>query len=303
MRMQGLGEGSHMAGWGLAHYLVGDWTRWAFLGPLEKEKGTDVPRRIQLWTEREIAVTVNPATPDPVALWQGAGEVSNLEGLPLENLLQPPMCKMEFAACGLPLKAGSNQVTVSFEQPVGIVGAHMPTGELYGKPIGAISGAVNEFSFILRTARFWRSFGKLNVTVTLPAGTKYAACSLPGAQVNTAGQGGTVTYSGEGLPARNLHVIFAAFQPAPDPDRKHRSASYGPGIAADQAPLGTPPGDLAEVLARVPARGAVPQSALRVGGTVPAGVPVNACLVGGIAGAAVVVGAVALVMVRRRRLV
>ncbi|MBI2301357.1 MAG: PQQ-binding-like beta-propeller repeat protein, partial [Armatimonadetes bacterium] len=191
--------------WSLAHHVLDDWPElavWPTHGVAEAKRVSD---RIRLWSERRLATHLDAKTPDPVALWQG------LEPNPE---LQP----MSFVAGSLRLRQGDNTLLVEYRQPVSTVNRPAPPSpKRYGSHI-----QLPQFGFILRTARYWRSFGQFSVDLRLPAGTRWAECSLPGAAVQTRADPPRVSYRGTGLPAENLTVVFGAEAPGPVPTAPER---------------------------------------------------------------------------------
>ncbi len=179
--------------WRLAHYVQDDWGRYASEGGPGGSPYTAA--RSRMWSEREFALAIDAQSPDPVALWT-----------PPEAALGG-FHSMLFAVAELPLRKGGNDLEVSYRQPVSFlnrvpVNVPQPHSSHY---------QVCQFDFILQTARFWRSFGDLECTIDLPAGTKQAQCSIPGATVTLEGEP-RVTLSTSGLPSENLSVRFAGFE-------------------------------------------------------------------------------------------
>ncbi len=189
--------------WALTHYLLDDWERLG-LASIPAPEG-DVRRR-ELGAERALALAIDPKLPDPVALWtaDAAGAA------PLGYPVQPAT----FISAKLDLKTGDNTFTVHYRQPVSFANyEYKQTGN--GEDSGPSHKQASVFEFVLRTARFWRSFGDLTVTINLPPGTVYAEANLPGSTVELEEPGPTVTCTARGLPEQNLAVTFADFQLIP----------------------------------------------------------------------------------------
>jgi hypothetical protein len=192
-------------GWAFTHYLIGDWELPGIGG---EHLPADFGARRKLCSERLLALAVDPTVPDPAALWCEAQT-----GMLPNPAFQQQVC---FISARLRLRRGDNQFAVRYQQPISF------TNVRYAKPqAGGIPGPSHKqasvFEFILRTARFWRSFGSLNVSVQLPPGTIYADCNLSGASVSLSGAQPSVTYSASGLPDQNLSVAFADFKVLSDP--------------------------------------------------------------------------------------
>ncbi len=214
--------------WALTHYLLDDWDA---LG--QRSAGVDMApdsgARRKLTAERTLALAFDPQTPDPAALWceADAGQPTSSSGLE----------QFSFISADLALRRGDNQLRVRYGQPVSFINARyeMPAGR-DGRVASHKQASV--FEFILRTARFWRSFGSLSTTVHLPPGTVYAACSMRGASVALGGRPPTVTCRSQGLPDHNLAVTFADFKVLPGAEPEDPS----------QARPGTPPSSTLKAL-------------------------------------------------------
>ena len=202
--------------WALTHYLLDDWDRLGL--PSIPAPGADVRRR-QLTAERALALAIDPKLPDPVALWtaDAAGAA------PLLYPVQP----VTFISAKLNLKRGDNALTVHYRQRVSFANyKYKQTGD--GRHPGPSHRQAGVFEFVLRTARFWRSFGDLTVTISLPPGTVYAEANLPGSTVKLDDPAPTVTCSARGLPEQNLAVTFADFQLIPGSEHSFTDDSGAP---------------------------------------------------------------------------
>ncbi len=187
LQQMGVPEPDHVA-WCLAHEVMDDWGDYRDDLHMTDEQVAG----LRFANERFIALAFDRHAPDPLALWD--------DGHPHWGLAP----SMDFAVAELSLRAGENRFCVSYRQPVGfrnrprVREGTLPSHE-----------QVSRFEFVLRTARFWRSFGDLDVAIQLPPGTEQVQCSLPGARISP-GDAPTVTVSTRGLPATNLAVDFAA---------------------------------------------------------------------------------------------
>ncbi len=180
--------------WELARYVQDDWDKYLEDGP--GPGGTPyAAARIRMWSERELALAIDPESPDPLALWMP----------PPTSMFTP----LVFAMAELPLEAGNNSLEVSYRQPVSFRNrepANPPKRDFVKS-----HGQVSQFDFILQTARFWRSFGDLQCTIDLPGDTVQAECNLSGAEVDLSGDP-RVRLITSGLPDENLRVDFAVFE-------------------------------------------------------------------------------------------
>jgi outer membrane protein assembly factor BamB len=216
--------------WGMMHYVTDDWDDTYARNSMMPGSGPGLAERVRLLSERNIAVHLNPQSPDPIALWEA----------PLSNpVLGTPMV---FVVAQLPLREGDNSFSVRYTQPVSFVNMQravtLPGAGGKASQVLPSGAQVCDFRFVLRTARFWRSFGTLAVQVSLPAGTRYAKCTLPGAQIALEGDAPAVTYAGSGLPDQNLSVRFAAFEAAEQGSALSASAA---GRAAETSLEQAPP--------------------------------------------------------------
>ncbi len=187
--------------WSLANYLLNDWPDYSLTGDdypsapkvsaREKQLAREQSRRVRLWAERDLAVALDPRSPDPVALW------ANPEALPAQEPLS-------LALGTLDLRPGENEYVVTYRQPAGF--SNRTCADAERAPLG--STQVPRFDYILRTARFWRSFGTLNVEVRLPDDSRWAECTLKGAAAHLNGPNPRITYAGTGVPSGNLRVLF-----------------------------------------------------------------------------------------------
>ncbi|MBM3477281.1 MAG: hypothetical protein FJX75_28775 [Armatimonadetes bacterium] len=214
-----LGDGTGL----LVTYLLDDWK--GTYGNYE-ERLPGLTRWMELWAKRTLAVTFDPRAPDPTALWESVPVT--WMGLRYYTLDAP---YMTFAMAELPLKQGTNRLLVSFRQPLSIENRS-------DRATGKYAGQSHRFEFILRTARFWRSFGRLEAEVLLPRGARMVETRPPEARI-----GGflpkRIRLAAEGLPAENLSVEFADF------------AWQAEKVSLVDT-LGVPPPGMAAVLARPP---------------------------------------------------
>lgn len=235
--------------WALAHVLVDDWDL-AATGPDALRLPT--ARQQELAATRYLALAFDPTLPDPRAIWAPAQTE-----MPGRREMER---QMTFISATLPLHPGDNQFAVAYAQPVsfGKAACEAHTG-VTGRECRHRQTGI--FEFILRTARFWRSFGTLSATVHLPPGTVHAECSIPGATVSLTGAVPSVTCTATGVPDANLSVTFADCRVVPEPPVRIGLLEGGlidePATARPER-HGTPPEDLPEVLAsggrRRPAR-------------------------------------------------
>jgi len=193
-------------GWGLSHYLLDDWDRDQGVGGLQWS--ADYARRRKLYAERQLALALAPTVPDPAALWSAPAAAA----MPVPGMDR----QVFFVSARLGLRSGDNAFRVRYQHPVSFTNVRYELPADRTRPSPSHRQA-NNFEFILRTARFWRSFGNLGATIYLPPGTVYAACNLPGAAVSLAGAQPTVTCAATGVPATNLIVSFADFKVLSDP--------------------------------------------------------------------------------------
>jgi len=207
----------------LVTYLLDDWK--GVYGNYE-ERLPGLTRWMELWGKRTLAVTFDPRAPDPTALWESVPVT--WMGLRYYTLDAP---YMTFAVAELPLKQGANELLVSFRQPLSIENRS-------DRASGKYAGQSHRFEFILRTARFWRSFGDLDVEIRLPRSAKVVQTVPPEARVDGF-PAKRVAYATTGVPQTNLAVEFAAFE------WQTEGASL---VSA----LGVPPPQMATVLARSP---------------------------------------------------
>ncbi|HCU36695.1 MAG TPA: hypothetical protein DGT21_14980 [Armatimonadetes bacterium] len=262
--------------WALAHILVDDWDL-AATGPDALRLPT--ARQQELAATRYLALAFDPTVPDPRAIWAPAQTE-----MPGRREMER---QMAFISATLPLRPGGSRFTVAYTQPVsfGRAPREAHTGTMGRR---CEHGQTGIFEFILRTARFWRSFGALNATVHLPPGTVYAECSIPGGTVSLTDTQPSVRCTATGVPDANLSVTFADFEVVPEPPDRFGPFGGGPAnqsATASPERRGTPPGDL-------PANLGVPEVARPVGGP-PLAV--------GVAVLAVVLLTAGVAVLRRRR--
>ncbi len=222
----GLGMGTDS----LVTYLLDEWDD-LYGGHAEERPG--LARWGELWTKRTLAAALDPHVPDPVALW---------ETVPVSwmRLRYPPpqTPAFVFAVAELPLAAGGNHFDVRFVQPLSVTLRSDPVTSEY-------AGWSHAFRFILRTARFWRSFGDLSAEVSLPRAAREVVMRPSGWQ-RTGLLGQTVRYRQQGLPRENLSVDFAAFAWRPQDDELAGALGVPPSQFTRTlrgAPLGTWPPD------------------------------------------------------------
>ncbi|MFW5868204.1 MAG: PQQ-binding-like beta-propeller repeat protein, partial [Armatimonadota bacterium] len=175
--------------WSLAHEILDAWRDGVAGGRLNEYAAA----HIRMTNRRHLALAFDKGAPDPLALWD--------DPRPRWGSGTSPM---SFVTAELGLREGINSLWVEYDQRVGVVSRpRLPDGVDHYESSHVL---VSRFEFILRTARFWRSFGDLEVTVELPEGTQQVECSIDEAKAGR----DRVTLATEGLPDENLIVDFAA---------------------------------------------------------------------------------------------
>jgi hypothetical protein len=209
----GLGDGAES----LVTYKLKNWQ--ATYG--ERAEGRrDLVRWTELWSKRTLAVALDPQVPDPVALW---------EDVPVKwrRLQYPPPQEpaFVFAVAELPLAPGANRLDVHFTQPLSV-------RNRTERATGKYAGQSHAFEFILRTARFWRTFGDLQVEVRLPREAGHVEVTPRTATVSGL-LGRRVVLRTSGVPEGNLRVEFARFEWQPEPEAwVGKSGRPAPSLAA-----------------------------------------------------------------------
>ena len=201
----GVPDAQTLGSW-LSDYLLDDWhTRVYLVRDIDPDATAE---HLRLSATRDLAVAFDANAPDPTALWSGADAGKRRPSAMHQRWF--------LISAVLRLHAGDNRFIVRYKQPVsfGNAGYELPEGAR--RPESDVMQA-SIFEFILRTARFWRSMGGLDVTIHLPRGTVYADCNLPDATISLTGDDPTVTCTTAGVPDANLSVVFADFKVLSDP--------------------------------------------------------------------------------------